>query len=683
MNLEALMKPEQFERVSDLMQLKPAYSAGALLGNSSRQVGDLGEFPVAKYTPGVDGDGIEPLTGANMAASIVKAYEAAVDAGGGTVLVPAGHWQLNDDDECHFTTTHDFDNIKIRGAGMDLTVLELPVPYTHTLFKFSGEASPGSFYTNGGIEDMSINCLGVDVGNTGCGVHIESTVNTQFRNLTIRNFAGGTGFKARRVGGDGTNQYTQFWNVTCASNGVNFDWKSLINAQACGLYANAGIVRDLLCDDVKCSIYGGNFQSSAPVRVELAGEGGCRLVLYDFYWEGFGGTLFKMNSPSVTFNALAIHGFQVGGSPAIFADVDAFNDLFVSDAYGIGNADTILKGRNGAHCVLVNSGSILSSPSKFDLDATTAGGLVCLGSGLIQYFGERVVANRGFGLPGYAPGAEPASPVAGDIIRCTTHDRPSMRGSSSWKRVAYTSDESDLSALLAPYCTEIFDPRVRRLRSVISGEIDTLTGLLNGTVLSAPGAGQRPTWNSSDEFFGGNPSLSCAFSGDHFLAGTLAVPVVTASRPGVVAVFRANVAGVDSNRRFPFYLTNTTRETHIFLGYGDFNDASRPYVYYAQGVGSGSIINGPTSLDVFGHAAFITSDPLDSLQLDSAASITGSDNGTTQAALNNMHIGAAWDGGAYVGCDVSVAYLAILKQTLPLDLKDRVNKLVMSRFGLR
>lgn len=668
---------DSLEHISGKYRVAAGLQALAALAASSRQLQHGSDFPVAQYTPGG-----APLSGANMAQSIRNAYVAAALVGGGTVLIPAGQWSLGSA-EIAFTTSHTRDNVKIRGAGMDCTALNLTSPYTGTLFKFSGEASPGHFYTNGGIEDLSINCLTPDAGNTGCAIHIESCINMQFRNVTIRNFTGGTGFKARRVGADGTNQYIQLWNVTCVGSGINFDLQSFVNCQGYGVYSDAAVVRELLCDDVKASIYGGNFQTSAPIAIELAGNGGCHLVMFDFYYEGFAPTLIKLNAPGVSYSTFEVHGLHLGGSPAVLLDVDAFNNVTLTNVYNAGNAGTILKARNGAPVLLVNVADPISLPGKFDLDAASLANLVCIGHAGQQFTGSRFIAARGFGLSSFADGSEPASPLAGDLVRDSTYDRPKVRAVSSWRRLAYVDDDTnELSALLAPHCNDIFDPRIKRLRSVISGGLDALTGSLAGSVISAPASGQRPVWNASDDAFGGQPSFSCAKSGDHFIKGTLAAAIASGSRPGLFVVFRATVAGTDANRRIAVVLESASPGTVLFVGYGDLNDATHPYAYYIAGAGLVTILAGPASLDVFGHCALLTSEPLDSYYLDTNAAVTGADHGNTVNAVDTFRLGGVFDGTSDLGCDVAIAYAAVLKDTLLPEVRQRVVQLARQRFAL-
>jgi hypothetical protein len=651
---------------------------------AAQSPGSRNIYPIEYYTPESPSPGSPvgavTLTNSNIADAIRAAVAAAQAANGGVIQIPPGAWIVGDE-EIEIVCSNDRDNcIVIRGAGMDNCSLNFPDAYTGTAIKFT-PAGGGSCF-NVGVEDITIQCITAASHNTGTGLHIEACVNGQFRNVTIRNFLGGTGFKTRKVGVDQTNQYCQLHNFTVAGCNVNYDVKSLINSQGYGVYSSVGNTRDYLLDDVKWSIYGGNTQTSAPIACELAGEGNCRFVIYDYYWEGSNPAtvMFKLNSPSGSYNQVDIYGFHLGGGPAIFVDTDFGNNVTLRNIYGAGNASTIVKARSGAPVSLQDTASIVDSPSKFDLDAASRAVLSCTGYSETQFAGGKSVSEKGFTLSGYATGSEPSSPSTGDLVRDSTADRPTYRnGSSAWKRVAFVDDDNSLTALLAPHCVEIWDPRVFKNRSVIAGEIDTLTGVLNGTVLSAPASSQRPTWNSTDEVFGNRPSFSCAFTGTRYLSGTLATTIAAGSRPGLLAVFRCLPSTLDANRRIAVGIEHGANHssTHA-IGMTDLNVATAPYGYL-----TGVFLTGAALLDAYGHAVLTYSDSVGRLNVDLATQVTGTDPGVTSSIIDTAQIGAAWTGAAYAGCNATVAYCAVLKEALDVDTQARVIKLAMSQYGLR
>ncbi len=647
-------------------------------------------YPIAYYTPESPSPGSPvgavELVNANFAEALRNAIEAAQDANGGTILIPAGLWEPGDE-EFEIVCTTDRDKaIVIRGAGQDVTSIAFPDAYTGTSFKFTPESTGLCF--NNGIQDLSIGCLTANVANTGVGLHLEAQVAFQARNITIRNFLGGTGLKTRQVGVDQTNQYCQLHSFTVAGCDVNYDLKAFINGQGYGVYSNTAATRDYLFDDVKLSIYGGNTQTNAPVAVELAGNGGCRVAIYDYYWEGLNAAtiMFKLPSPAGGFNQLDVQGFHLGGSPGTFLDVDLFNNVTLRNIYTISNAATILKARNGAIVCMENCGDPVSNPSQFDLDAASRAALVCIGFGGTQFAGGRITGDRGFALPAYATGSEPSSPAAGDLHRDSTYDRPTVRAASSWKRVALRTDDDDLSSLLAPHALEIWDPAVLRLRSVIASELDTLTGLINGLVMAAPAAGQRPQWNTFDEYFGQRPSFTCALTGNHYLqVATLGTTIAAGARPAMFAVYRVEGANDPSNRRAAIVAEHGADHTSgIAIGASDLIQSNRAWGLIT-GSGGTQYGLGATGTDAYGHVSYLQSSAAAGVELDYDlnATVTGSDPNVTTSIIDRCTLGGAFDGGAYAGANITIAYAALLSEALDADARAKIIKAAMTRYRLR
>src|ERR1700759_1537529 len=304
---------------------------------------DLATFPMEYYTP----EGAN-LSDTNFAETLTTAVAAAQEAGGGVVQIPAGTWNIGTSEFVIVSAGRD-KPLYIEGAGINTTSLLVDEGYTGTVFHLTGLPGDGAadLYYYGGIANMTIGCGTVDVSTTGTGIKISSCINTQFLNLDIRNFLGGVGFRSTFTAPDFTNQYVQLYNVTCATNDTNFYLTSFVNGQGFGVFANDGATREFLCDDVKAAFFGGNFQSSAPVCFEMAGNGGCSISIHHFYYEGTAGTLFKASSPAISNNELAIYTFDQGAGPKIFLDAGQFNNVSVFAGNGIANSTTIYKGVNG------------------------------------------------------------------------------------------------------------------------------------------------------------------------------------------------------------------------------------------------------------------------------------------------------------------------------------------------
>lgn len=676
------MNLDHFERPALNYQLTPGILSGVSKGLSSRQLVHGNDYPVEAFTPG----GVA-LTAANLFASLEAAVAYAQGVKGGNIIIPRGSWALALSDSLVVEGAGRDKNVTIVGAGgMDKTQLVLPQGYSGTLFKFM--AGGADFQYNGGMRGLTIAVETEHASNTGTGLHVESCINHQYEDITIRNFTGGTGFKATWASPDLTNQYVQLWNFTVAGCNYNYDLDGFINCQGYGVYSTAAQTRDFLCRNAKLAMFGGNMQSSGPVCMELAGDGGNIIQVFGFYYEGFGPTVFKCSVPSVTSSRLEVYGFHCGASPDTLFDVDAFNDVYVVNVNRAGDADVILKARNGPSVTLFGCSDPNTSPAKFDLDATSKARLVCVGDLTVApniRASGRVQGDTSLALTSFATTLEPSSPLAGDLIRDQSLDRPSYRAASSWKRVAFNLDDNDLSSLLAPYAAEIFDPAAFRTLSIVSGGLDALVGILAGSTASAPSSGQRPVWNVRDDYFAGRPSFSCALSGNHLLMGTLVAPVVTASRPGLFAVYRCDPGTDDpANRRLAAYLEKASdHSSAIAIGQSDLNQSNHAYSFASGGAGFFFAI-GAAGTDANGHAA-VTYSGAGGLQYqrDAEALVSAGDPGATASAADHVVLGGAWNTLAYVGCDITVAYAAVLKAEPDTETVTKALRAAVSRYALR
>jgi hypothetical protein len=629
------------------------------------------------------------LTGANLAASIVAAVNAAKAAGYEVVQIPPGNYYMNATDEILISAADRTKGIVIRGAGYEKTQLIYPTGYTGTAFTFKGSPpdSP-SFLVGGGIIGLVIACATEDASNTGVGIRIEGCINSTFAESVVRNFTGGTCFKSTRGEPDYTNQYVQFYNFTCAGGYINYDLTSLVNSQGYGVFSGSARHRDFLLDDAKFAIFGGYMQSSPPICMELTGQGGCEMVLHDVYHEGFPGTIFKMAMPAVTFNRLEVYSLHLGSSPDIFAEIDANCAFSAHYINRIGTATTILKARNGGNANLVGCGDPVDQPGKFDLDTASRAALVCVSNGStgVTFTGSKMAADKGFTTPGFATGGEPTGST-GDVTYNTTDSRLAFKTDSGWKRVGISDDPVDLTSLLEPYAAEIFDPGVYKTRSIVSGNLDALTGLLNGSTVSAPAAGQRPTWTAADDLFGGKPSFTCALTGNHYLQGALATTIAAGAYAGLFVVY-AVPGGTDDpvNRRVIAGIEHAADHgSLIIVGQSDLNQSNKVYSF-ASGTNSGTFAVGATGTDAYGHVAYASNSSLDSfvhVYRDVEATATGLTPGVSGSIIDRVTLGGVWDSAAYVGCNITIAYVAVLSSTLSPDTITKVRRAALAKYNLR
>ncbi len=129
--------------------------------------------------------------------------------------------------------------------------------------------------------------------------------------------------------------------------------------------------------------------------------------------------------------------------------------------------------------------------------------------------------------------------------------RSSADGVLNWYVAGQVSAPPTLTDLLKPYAVDIFDPSVSASLSLVSGNVQSITGLIAGNTLVAAGAGNRPAVLTSSSAFGGNAYIQCLEAGDKTLAnGAVATPLKTGELPGIFYVGRIPGAVTTGNRSF-------------------------------------------------------------------------------------------------------------------------------------
>lgn len=690
--LESLMSATHFERVSDLMQLKDPYKRGALRGESSRQLDDCADFPVAKYTPGSP-LGEAALTNANIAQSIRNAYAAAkASAFGGNVLIPAGVWEMGVGGELVFDGSGfaPAKPVRIKGVGSGATSLVWPTPFTGVAIHMRGSGTdPGQGpYTYGGLEGLSLFCDAADVSNTGIGVRIDACIYTEFINVDVHNFMGGKGFECRdySLGGGYNSQYVQFYNVVAAICGINFDFGDLTNSQAMGLYAGFGQTNDFVfTQNCMFAMYGGFIQSHCPTKILLSGNGNNRLHFQDCYYEGPDApVILKCEVPAVSSNVIEIVRFGLHGLASVFADIDAFTSLKIDTVYRNGNAAKILKARNSnSGILLMGLGTPKTAPSTFDLDEASANDLVCISSGKV-HTGKQTM-HSAFQPALWTEGAESASPEIGFFGFNTTTERPRFYSPTAgrYRDTAYADDPVGLTEVLAPYAEAIFDPQVARLRTVVSSELDALVDVVNGAVGAPSGAGARPAFTASDDQLGGQASFSCALTGARFITGAFDTALPIGTFPALFVVFRKGAAQPSALRLILQAGDNLGGPTNNAMGLlaDDVNFAGDLYGLYDTAVGGAALLD-YAPIDAFGHLAYSYADPtgrffmqMDDVPVQSDPTLQGS----LTIAQPNFYLGTP---ASLAGSNVTIAYAAFLRGPLPDSVLLKAKAIARARFAL-
>lgn len=687
--LEGLFYDDSLERVSDKYRVAEEIQTRATLAATALQMAHRAEFPIAHFTPGSP-LGLAALTNTNVAQSIRNAYAAAVAAGGGTVLIPAGVWAMGASGGLVFDGQGQAPgkSVLVRGAGSGATLLVFPTPWTTTAVHFfgSGDAFGATSYCFGGMQGVGIYADAADVANTGIGLKIDGCIYTTYIDIDIRNFQGGHGWECKDYYGSNHNsQYIQFYNCRAAGNDINFDLDSLTNSQAMGMFAGSGQTRDFVFRaNNMLSVYGGFIQSDAPTLIELIGDGNNRLVLSDMYYEGANAATvaLKCQVPAVASSQIEITRFHLGGSIATFADIDAFTGLKIDTVYRAGNATKILKARNSnSGILLLGVGTPQTAPGAFDLDEASASDLVALSSGHI--YASKLRLHNALQLGLFADGAEPGTPLDGQAIWNTSTSRPRFYSTAgaTWRDAAYADDPVSLTDLLTPYAEAIFDVTVARSRDIVSNTVNGLTDVVNGATAAPSGSGARPAFTASDPLFGGQSSFTCELSGAKYLAGTFHTSLPIGTYQAMFVVFRLTGGAQPSE---PRVIAQSGDAGGVFALLADDNNfANDLYGLYDTPVGGITLLDYHT-VDATAHQAYAYTDPADTgrfyMQMDRLSPANDPNlQGALQAAQSHFYLGTAT---TLHGGNVAIAYVAFLKSNLPSSVLARAQAIARARFAL-
>ncbi len=707
-------------KVGSLYGVVPAISDGAASGASSIQPNHLAALPVEKFTPG----GVA-LTDANIVASIEAARLYAVTQKGGRVIIPhgphSGAWAPP------AATT-------IPGGSVLSGSKKAAVCFRGSFLPLWLEGVPGAGFIIPADSDVGVYFMSPDDtgGSPGFGVHydggmrnliltpgavsmvcdafrINAAVNCRFEKLQATSFNGaaggnyGSGMRNEDdwAGGNGNSQFCTFDHVKMDTNQHDFVMSKITRSRFIHADSQGPLRRSwLLSGSADVAIYNSGLQCSGLTDslVELTGTGFVALI--DCYTEGSnpGAALFK--SHSITSNSwIAIvryvsndadMGYVVHADDANNTTHVLVEQCFFPTGVKALKAHPINDGSAGPYHYINNvhfDAADALDPSKFDINDYAKRRLYVARGGKVFAGGEQITASP-FRLAAFAEGSEPGvadapnygSPVEGQLTYNTSTHRPRVYGSSAYHDVALTDDPKGVTGLLKPYAACIIDPRVYKLRSVISGNLDTIADVLHPTALaSAPSSGRRPTFNASSDAFGGKPSFTCDHSTDKMLQLTLGTAVPIGAYPGIFVVARATTSGLDTGFDRPAVtaigplLWIAGRNDQTYPDWGSQYQGSVAHQY--QSVSNVSLEN------QYGHALLFNVEPyppgygFDGGQRGTfyadAIPMTGfisspnvGDPGGIATAITGAYIGA---GGSSSGqaANIEIAYLAIMNQPLP------------------
>lgn len=638
----------------------------------------------AAYTGGA------ALSDANIASAIQAAYDAAASdhvlhgAQGAIVQIPrkadGSPWLMG-------TTGLDLhgvgylQNIWLRGPAC----LQWSHGFTGECIRLRGSTPAPGVWGQGGLSDIHIDFDTDDLSTTAKALVLDAVVSAAFVNISAQNLGSGTGLYCRQFTVGGNSQNCTFVGTKVVGCGVSYDLQSLTTSVMLQTYSQSARTSDLKIDGcLSLAMLGGTIQSSGTARMcDFSGAGGSRLIMADWYTEGTAGTetLFYMPTPSITSNEFTIERYTIQSPLAKCFDAGTSVALNARDLNGVSQATTFLKAR-GTKVHVENCETPDTDAGIFDLDASA------LANGTFLHYGS---ARFGAGLHAaslrsdtFAEGSEPASPGAGQRVFNTRSKRPRMYDGAAWRDVGYYADGITLTDLLRPYAEAIFDPRVFTSRSIISGEVDTLTDIVNGAVLSAPSSIRRPTWTLADAKFGGEPSVTCVQASDKMLSGTLAHTISSASRVSFLGIAYATGAFPEAHpiRRRLF---NTDESPGVLGGYGWDDDNGSGWTLTSS-AGNAAVVSG---LGDGNPRLWIGNDEFDgslwtwrgSIDNSVGTNVPGGDPGGSLSVINTLHFGA-FDTGSGHASNIAIGYFALLKTPLPTEVRKRAQALASAEFKL-
>jgi hypothetical protein len=295
------------------------------------------------------------------------------------------------------------------------------------------------------------------------------------------------------------------------------------------------------------------------------------------------------------------------------------------------------------------------------------------------------LAGGAFALAPYTAGTEPSLAEDNDMI--AREDGPAVKLSGSWHSLAFRGElNPSLIGLLTPYASEIFDLGVAGKVEVISGEVNSITGLLYGDVLSAPSSGRRPAYSASDAKFRGAPSLtSSSASSGKYLIGTLAgAPAAIGDYPGLL-IIGYKIGGTAGLMRPFIALQNAAGDGNTLVIAA--NDSNDPHWYAIDDRTAVSGNNWPilTSepMDEFARVMLAWQKPAEGLyfRVGSNEAAAGPTQGPNDVALPKAVLGACWTGSAITAESVAITFAAYLKSPPPQNVIDQVIPIAQDRYG--
>lgn len=627
------------------------------------------------------------------------------------ILLPAGRWTLTQALRVRARTAYAGGTI-LQGAGFNATILEWPSNYHgRGLWLDGGNGSIAYFY--GAVRDLSIHMLG-----TGCtGIYAEQLVFTQLYNLILRGRndsaytlpgrSGSTASCAAAVGGaqvwSGLSGFTEdyvgheivvpnaaagvnngaflvtryispssvevlneagvsdgnngalTWTVRARSVGIvtrgdytNAQGNSVTNNQnvtvfnvSCEQFQNGwwleswlagsifqGIANQtgghdvIITHNVELAWKGGMLQSGGTYTILMAPgrAGGTDFSIDSVYHEGptHPGTFIKSFPPTSGWRAFTCRRIEWTNYDT-FADVDTLAHLTIDEPIGYMPA-MVVKGRK-VDAVNVRGGWVepyqtlwTDTRSKYDLDAHSFENLN-IESKFQSFHAQR--------------------PIEASLNRLLMR-----RGIAG----------------------EIWDPRAANKRTVASGDLQALAGMLTGVSMGPQNASHYVTFQPTNANFGGQPTWSnvagAAAVGGAMKAtlNTNIVPV--GCKPGLFVVYRLPSASVVAGHRLVLWDDGTTT---VYVGAADSNNGG--HFGGAWPVNGINIVKPADTLPTAcfnGYAFYYPQRRVQLHTFQNNAAAGGYETGTVAAAPGTLTVMGSYLGGIISAAEI--AYVAVLKR---------------------
>lgn len=265
--------------------------------------------------------------------------------------------------------------------------------------------------------------------------------------------------------------------------------------------------------------------------------------------------------------------------------------------------------------------------------------------------------------------------------------RSASDGILNWYVAGQVSPAPTLTDLLRPYVVDIFDPSVSASVSLVSGNVQTITGLVAGNTLSAPGAGNRPALLSSPSAFAGNSYIQCLEAGNKTVSNAaVATPLLTGALPGLFYVGRVTGALTTGNRSLA--VRSAGGNFTVQTGALDDNSATGMWTQIYNNPASQILINAaapPATYSYLTQSIVRYDGSLRWAQyVNSAiANFEPATNLVTAATPENLETWILTSPSSLnVGKDIDYAYVAVLKSRIPPDDVAKIMAAAKTRFNL-